>query len=333
MFSLGLLDSAGHCQVYVPRTRRCTTVPGVVCKAHHDRRAPDYRPRCFDPPAADHGYCPRHYLETFTERKARNRRRGLCRCGAERIRGRTARGLPYRTCYGCWGHDRARRRQRKARYDALPWDLRRYAMPWWTGPHLAHAERLWRCEIVRDQPPASALSLLTIKQQAFVRYYVEQGQRNASQAARLAGYGEQSTVNGSSAARVAGCLLLKRDDVQAAIREVADELVSERAEQRRRDQEMLAALQAELDRRAMLRALDRLADQMEAAAHRHGPQSTAARTARRFRRQAVLRLPGHCRCGARADSPKGASCAKCRRERRHYRRRYRANRGPLRAAC
>ena len=279
-------------------------------------------------PAADHGYCPRHYLETFTERKARNRRRGLCRCGAERIRGRTARGLPYRTCYGCWGHDRARRRQRKARYDALPRDLRRYAMPWWTGPSLAHAERLWRGEIARGQRAASALSLLTTKRQAFVRYYVEQGQRNAERAALRAGIGAESAANGGRAASVYACRLLKRDEVQAAIRE----LVIEAGRKRMSDQKMLAALLAELDRRAMLRTLDRVADQMEAASHRHGPQSTAARAARRFRRQAVLRLPGHCRCGKRAD-PDRASCTPCRRSRRDYRRECRAARRWLRSVA
>ena len=189
-----------------------------------------------------------------------------------------------------------------------------------------HRAELWREGELRRKA-APILPTLTDKQRAFVRLYVEQGKRNGERAALRAGYGVASAANGGRSAAVSASRLLKRADIQKAIREV----VSERAERLRRDQTMLAALESELERRALRRIVAGIADELEPVGRMRGPQSKAARLARRYRGQTMLRLPGRCRCGEQSD-PGTASCAPCRRERRHYRRRYRANRRPLRAA-
>ena len=258
-----------------------------------------------------------------------NRRRGRCRCGAVPMPGVTQFGLQWRTCARCWCADRWPRAKRRAALKALPKEFRRWDMGGRRG--YLHAVRLHQWEVRRARQwarkSAPILRTLTDMQQAFVRFYVEQGQRNATQAARRAGYGVQSTANGGSAPRVAGCLLLKRADIQKAIREVESEL----ADRLRRDRELLAALKAEQERRKFLPLREEILGLLESAGRRHGPQSNAARDARRLRGRAVLRLPGRCRCGEQSD-PGLKSCAPCRRERRHYRRRYRARRRVLRIA-
>ena len=314
----------------------------IACKAHRERDPIDLRPGCFEAATPGHLYCREHQtahvLARLTKGKALNRRRGLCRCGATPTEGLTAWGRPWRTCIRCRLADRAPRAKRRTALKSLPKELRRYDMGGSRG--YLHAMHLHQWELRRarewERKAAPILPALTDMQQAFVRLYIEQGQRNATQAARLAGYGEQSMANGGSAARVAGCRLLKRADIQKAIREV----VSERAERLRRDRALLAALEAERDRRAMLEAMgvesmaelrESMTELLEDAGRRLGPQSKAARLARRYRGQAMLRLPGRCRCGEQSD-PGTASCAPCRRERRHYRRRYRARCRLLRAA-
>ena len=259
-----------------------------------------------------------------------NRRRGRCRCGAVPMPGVTQFGLQWRTCARCWCADRWPRAKRRAALKALPKEFRRWDMGGRRG--YLHAVRLHQWEVRRarqwTRKSAPILRTLTDMQQAFVRFYVEQGQRNATQAARRAGYGEQSTANGGGAARVAGCRLLKRADIQKAIREI----VSERAERRRKLQRELKALKAEKHRRAMIREyMPRIVEQWEAIASTRGPQSKAARMARRLRGQTMLRLPGRCRCGEPTD-PGLKSCAPCRRYRRQYRRRYRLRRRLLRVA-
>ena len=112
-----------------------------------------------------------------------------------------------------------------------------------------HRADLWReSEISRKAAPV--LRTLTDKRQAFVRLYVEQGQRNGERAALRAGFGLASAANGGRAAAVMACWLRKRADIQKAIREV----VSERAHENRRIRQQINAIEAELDRRARIGA-------------------------------------------------------------------------------
>ena len=189
-----------------------------------------------------------------------------------------------------------------------------------------HRADLWRESEIRRKA-APVLPTLTKQRRAFVRLYVEQGKRNGERAALRAGYGRASAANGGRAAAVYASRLLKRADIQKAMRE----LDSERAHENRRIRQQIKAIEAELDRRAMLEFRELEASAWEAMGRLRGPQSKAARLARRLRGLTALRLPGRCRCGEQAD-PGAASCAPCRRERRHYRRRYRARRRVLRIA-
>lgn len=78
-------------------------------------------------------------------------------------------------------------------------------------------------EPIKDDPQhGPAFAKLSPQQRAFVMAYLETGARSASEAARLAGYaagGQEQSV------RAAGHRLLQRDDVLAAIRELADRKV------------------------------------------------------------------------------------------------------------
>ena len=262
-----------------------------------------------------------------------NRRRGRCRCGDRPTPGVNRFGLPWRTCARCRAVDRAARAKPRAALMAIPKEFRRYKLKGRRG--YLHAVWLYQCHLRferrQQRKAAPVLPTLTAQRRAFVRFYVEQGKRNGERAALRAGYGVDSAANGGRAAAVYACRLLKRADIQKAIRE----LVSERAERlraietelkrRREDRAMLEAVGIE----SMTELCESMAGLLEDAGRRLGLQSKAAREARRWRRQAVLRLPGRCRCGRRAD-PGLKSCAPCRRERRHYRRTYRARRRLLR---
>lgn len=76
---------------------------------------------------------------------------------------------------------------------------------------------------INDDPQhGPAFAKLSPQQRAFVTAYLETGARSASEAARLAGYaagGQEQSV------RAAGSRLLQRDDVLAAIKELADKKV------------------------------------------------------------------------------------------------------------
>ena len=297
------------------------------CRAHFERDPGDLRPGCFEAAFPGGDYCRPHQRERalarLTEGKALNRRRGLCRCGAVPMPGLTQFGKPWRTCARCWCADRLPRAKRRAEIRAMPKELRRYVARGRRG-HL-QAVQMHRWEIKRGQqwreaerPPM--LRLANDKQRAFVRYFVEQGERNAERAAIRAGYCAGSTARGGRAAAVYASTLRKRPDIQAAIRQCRGELKAARkAELHEQESRKVRATIAEF-----LPAL-------EAQAMAAGPQSNIAREIRRARGQAMLRLPGHCRCGAVAD-PGLKSCAPCRRERRHYRRRQRARRRLLRIA-
>ena len=294
-------------------------------------------PSCFDAALPGGDYCRPHQrehtqrerwqaLQRFNQRKWYNRRCGKCWCGAGPIEGR-------RVCFAHHATEIESRERRRRAIKTLPAELRRYVSPGRRGYLGAMDMRRWEIERARRQSDARLPvmpRLANDRLRAFVRFYVEQGQRNGERAAIRAGYGVASAAKGGRAAAVKASMLRKRPNIQAAIREVA----REQAKQRRRDQERQAAAVAEREQRATVRALgyESVAEliavtesMMVDDAKMAGPQSLAARELRRRRGQTVLRLPGRCRCGKRAG--RGLkSCAGCRRERRHYRRRYRGRR-------
>ena len=272
--------------------------------------------------------CRHHAFAELRELRRRNRRRGLCRCGADPTLGRATcarcrsvdaarrrrqrlrvRGLPDRALYATAMESRrdspgARELRRRAR--KLPLELRHY------GPHgllmpsddeMRARLRCGKAETVlaRTMPGFDTLSG---RLQAFVRALATNG-GNRTAAALAAGYGAVSASRGGRAAAVAGCRIAKRPYIVAAV-------VEYRA---RFDRQ--AAYARELERRryvreqwhAMMSALAMFAAQS-------GPQSSTARLLRRMRHEPVSRKSGLCRCGAPV-SEGFASCAGCRaRERR-----------------
>ena len=297
------------------------------CKVYFERDPLGPLPRCFDAALPGHEYCRPHKrehaererkrtLRRFNQWKWYNRRQGKCWCGAEPIEGR-------RVCFVHHAVEIESRERKRRAVKSLPPELRRYVTRGRRGHLGAMDMQRWEIERVRRKREARrpAMSrLANDMQRSFVAYLVEQGQRNAERAALRAGYGVVSAANGGRAAAVAGCRLLKRTDIQAAIREYRGEVNAARK-----------AAAHEQESREVRAAIAEFLPALEAQAVAAGPQSVIAREIRRARGQAMLRLPGHCRCGAVAD-PGLKSCAPCRRERRHYRRRQRARRRLLRIA-
>ena len=188
---------------------------------------------------------------------------------------------------------------------------------------------------IEEREGAPALPQLTDLQRAFVHHYVANG-GNGERAAIKAGYSKESTARGSRAAAVAACRLLKRSDIQHAIGEAKTEQVRQA-----RMRQIKSAIENVLRHRAEghagtsidgVRVTENLIQAMIVAGATVGPQSNLARAFRRLHGQPVLRLPGHCRCGVPALSGM-ASCPSCRRERRDYRRWYRAKQAADRKAA
>ena len=256
-------------------------------------------------------------LAIHTYSKARNRRSGQCRCGALPVEGMTARGEPYRTCARCLSRDRAYRARRLAAWKTTPRPVRSgitgmpYTPPRRIPPPL-RTIRVYQRHVadLRKACEAEPVPSLTDRQAAFVRAYVESG--NGERAALAAGYGALSASRGGRAAAVAACRLLRRAGIRDAIA-AAIEAAKRKA--------LKAAVRAELARRRVQQAAHResLIAALAPLAAMCGPQSGAARLCRRMRGEPVLREPGRCRCGARAD-PRYASCAPCRHRHRDYRR-------------
>ena len=276
-----------------------------VCREHRNGR-------CMDAAAGNSPYCRKHRFEHFNEQKKRNRRAGLCACGNKRIDGYTARGKRYTTCATCLAKHRAYHGGRLAEIKALPGDIRRYAGNGRNAGFRALALSLHRIEQDRDkriaQAAAAVLPDLDRKARAFVQKYVDLGaHRCGERAALMAGYGKISAYQGGRSAAVKACNLLKRADIQKAIREYRDMLY--RSEQLRREAEQRAA------NRAMINTI---IDSLKMHVSDNQPHSRAAQTMRRLQGQPVKRVPGYCVCGDPVTEGY-ASCEPCRIKHRYYR--------------
>ena len=104
-----------------------------------------------------------------------------------------------------------------------------------------------------------------------------------NRAALMAGYGKISAYQGGRSAAVRACILLKRHDIQKAIREY-------RAMLYRNEQ-----LQLEAERRADYRAMvGELIDNLKQIVRDDKPHSRAAQELRRLQGLPVKRVPGYC---------------------------------------
>ena len=122
----------------------------------------------------------------------------------------------------------------------------------------------------------------------------------------MAGYGKISANQGGRSAAVKSSVLLKRPDIQKAIREYKAELY--RSEQLRKEAQRRA------DARAMINTL---IDNLKPHVSNDKPHSRTAKVLRRLQGQPVERVPGYCRCGDPV-TPGYASCEPCRVKHRHY---------------
>ena len=245
-----------------------------------------------------------------------NREAGLCPCGRVRSRG-------YRTCAACRCKARLRKRrqrepERKVRqtYSLLPKQFRQIhkgdlsAALW-----RYQSERKHRGDCIPPRPKALSFDALSEQRQRFVTKYVTNG-RSGQCAALYAGYGAGSASKGGRAAAVRASRLLRDPEVKRAIEEVERYLSIQREHERK---EQLCTKRAEI------------ASTIEAplaSAGVRGPYSRSAVRARRWRGEPVRREPERCRCGAVPDRGY-ASCEKCRRAHREYRRQWRSD--PFRA--
>ena len=266
-----------------------------------------------DAAAGSSPYCRKHRFEHFNEQKKRNRRAGLCACGNKRIDGYTARGKRYTTCATCLAKHRAYHGGRLAEIKALPDDIRRYAGNGRYAGYRDLALSLNRVEQDRRdraiEAAAAVLPKLNKRALVFVKKYVELGAKwgAGERAAIMAGYGKISAYQGGRSAAVRACNLLKRADIQKAIREYRDMLY--RSEQ----------LQAEAEKRAERRAMvSGLIDNLKQIVRDDKPHSKVAQTLRRLQGQPVKRVPGYCVCGEPVTEGY-ASCEPCRIKHRYYR--------------
>ena len=241
-----------------------------------------------------------------------NREAGLCPCGRVRSRG-------YRTCTACRCKARLRKRrqrepERKVRqaHSLLPKQFRQIhkgdlsAALW-----RYQSERKTRGACVPPRPQPLAFDALPERRQRFVAKYVTNG-RNGQRAALYAGYGAGSASRGGRAAAVRASRLLRDPEVKRAIEEAEHYLLIRREHERQQESQTKRA---------------EIASMIEARlvpGERGGPHSRSAVRARRWRGEPVRREPGRCRCGAVPD-PGYASCEKCRRAHREYRREWRSD--------
>ena len=202
----------------------------------------------------------------------------------------------------------------------LPDDIRRYAGNGRHAGFRALALSLHRVEQGRRDKAIEAaqpvLPKLDNRKRLFIQKYVELGASwgVAEKAALMAGYGKISASQGGRSAAVKASVLLKRADIQKAIREYRDMLY--RSEQLRLAAEQNSGRHA----RAMINTI---IDNLKMHVSDSQPQSRAAQVLRRLQGQPVKRVPGYCVCGDRVTEGY-ASCEPCRVKHRHYRQAERA---------
>ena len=282
-----------------------------VCREH-------FNGRCMEKTEGSSPYCKQHKFEHYVKRCKENRRAGLCKCGKPPIDGKSARGKQYTTCLTCLTKTRAYDSARWQEIKALPDDIRRYAGSGRYAGYRDMALSLQRNEQERRdraiEAAQPAYPKLNDRQRLFVQRYVELGASwgAAEKAALMAGYGKISASQGGRSAAVKASVLLKRADIQRAIREYKDELY--RSEQLRKEAQRRADAQA---------MINTLIDNLKPLVSDDNPHSPAAKALRRLQGQPVDRLPGYCVCGEPV-TPGYASCEPCRINTRHYMQGWRA---------
>ena len=282
-----------------------------VCREH-------FNGRCMEKAEGSSPYCKQHKFEHYVRQRKLNRRAGLCKCGNKPIDGQSARGKRYTTCMTCLTKQRDYDGARLAEIKALPDDIRRYAgngryKKWRALGLLLHrVEQDRRDKAVEAAQPV--LPKLDNRKRLFIQKYVELGASwgVAEKAALMAGYGKISASQGGRSAAVKACVLLKRADIQKAIREYKDMLY--RSEQLRQE------AQRRVDARAMINTI---IDNLKMYVSDSQPQSRAAQVLRRLQGQPVKRVPGYCVCGEPVTEG-FASCEPCRVKHRLYRQAERA---------
>ena len=301
---------------YEQHPRECGNMIGAgygppVCREHRNGR-------CMEAAAGNSPYCRKHRFEHYNRGKKLNRARGLCACGNKRIDGYTARGKRYTTCSTCLAKHRAYHGGRLAEIKALPGDIRRYAGNGRYAGYRDLALSLHRAEQDRRDKAIEAaqavLPKLDNRKRLFIQKYVELGASwgAGERAAIMAGYGKISASQGGRSAAVRACNLLKRADIQKAIREYRDMLY--------RSEQLRLAAEKRADARAMINTL---VDNLKMHVLAEHPQSRIAQTLRRLQGQPVKRVPGYCVCGD-VVTEGYASCEPCRVRHRHYRQAERA---------
>ena len=276
-----------------------------VCREH-------FNGRCMEKTVGSSAYCVQHKFEHYVKRCKENRRAGLCKCGKPPIDGKSARGKQYTTCMTCLTKQRAYDGARLAEIKALPDDIRRYAGSGRYAGYRDMALSLQRNEQERRdraiEAAQPAYPKLNDRQRLFVQRYVELGggHGTATRAALMAGYGKISASQGGRSAAVKASVLLKRADIQKAIREYKAELY--RGEQLRKEAQRRA------DARAMI---DSLITNLKPLVSDDNPHSRTAKLLRRLQGQPVERIPGYCSC-REPVTPGYSSCEPCRVKHRHY---------------
>ena len=282
-----------------------------VCREH-------FNGRCMEKAEGSSPYCKQHKFEHYVRQRKLNRRAGLCKCGNKPIDGQSARGKRYTTCMTCLTKQRAYDGARLAEIKALPDDIRRYAGNGRHAGFRAMALSLHRVEQGRRDKAIEAaqavLPKLDNRKRLFIQKYVELGAKRGAgeRAALMTGYGKISAYQGGRSAAVKASVLLKRADIQKAIREYRDMLY--RSEQLRLAAEKRAA------NRAMINTI---IDNLKMHVSDDKPNSPAAQTLRRLQGQPVRRVPGYCVCGDPVTEGY-ASCEPCRVKHRYYRQAERA---------
>ena len=289
-----------------------------VCREH-------FNGRCMEKAEGSSPYCKQHKFEHYVRQRKLNRRAGLCKCGNKPIDGQSARGKRYTTCMTCLTKQRAYDGARLAEIKALPDDIRRYAGNGRHAGFRALALSLHRVEQDRRDKAIEAaqpvLPKLDNRKRLFIQKHVELGASwgVAEKAAIMAGYGKISAYQGGRSAAVKASVLLKRADIQRAIREYRTMLYQD-------EQVRLAAEQVRLaaEQRAANRAMiNTIIDNLKMHVSDSQPQSRAAQVLRRLQGQPVKRVPGYCVCGDPVTEGY-ASCKPCRIKHRHYRQAERA---------
>ena len=282
-----------------------------VCREH-------FNGRCMEKAEGSSPYCKQHKFEHYVRQRKLNRRAGLCKCGNKPIDGQSARGKRYTTCMTCLTKQRAYDGARLAEIKALPDDIRRYAGNGRYAGYRDLALSLHRVEQGRRDKAIEAaqavLPKLDNRKRLFIQKYVELGAKwgAGERAALMAGYGKISAYQGGRSAAVKASVLLKRADIQKAIREYRTMLYQ--SEQLRQEAQRRA------DARAMINTI---IDSLKMHVSDSQPQSRAAQVLRRLQGQPVKRVPGYCVCGEPVTEG-FASCEPCRVKHRHYRQAERA---------